>query len=227
MRLTQPFGVNYLGGDFYSKVGIPSGLHTGWDLSCVSGTPVYAVADGWCEVEKDSGYGVNARLFIEDYVDSQLEVVHAHLQEVIKTGEVKMGYQIAISDNTGYSTGPHLHWGIRKRIRSGSGWQVLNHDNGFFGYLDPAQFFPKSGFDLPVDRQYGLTVYTPGVPSEWYILVNARIPVWKQFRRLLTVREANALRFGFWDLRAVLEPAMFPIWSEITKMEAQKRGLVK
>ena len=226
MKLIQPFGVNYLGGDFYSKIGIPSGRHTGWDMSCLSGTPLYAVADGWCEAEKESGYGVNARLFIDTAPDVQLEVVYGHMQEVTKTGNVKAGDQIGLSDNTGYSTGAHLHWGIRTRVRQGSGWQVSNYDNGYFGYLDPALFFPKTVFELPVDRQYGNNEYTEGVPS-WLKFQTTNAWFYWTFKRLMTTREMKAFRFGFHDLRTVLDPALFVVWSEWTKPEAIQRKLLK
>jgi len=35
------------------------------------------------------------------------------------------------------------------------------------------------------------------------------------------------LRYGRWDIRAVLDDSMFPITSEMTKPEAKKRGLSK
>jgi murein DD-endopeptidase MepM/ murein hydrolase activator NlpD len=230
MRLIQPFGVDYVSSpsmpDFYKKIGLAKG-HNGWDLStsALNGANVYAIYDGFVQEEKEPGYGVNARLFIDVTPDIQLEVVYAHLEKVTKGGRVQAGDLIALSDNTGYSTGPHLHLGVRMRTRQGTSTQVLNYDNGYYGYMDPAQFFPKNVFELPVDRRYGHTIYTTGVPSD-LVFYKTNLWFWMTFRRLMTTRERNALQYGFWDVRSVLDPAMFPVWSELTKPEARKRKLV-
>jgi len=222
MRLTQPFGVDYIGGGFYNKLGLKG--HDGYDLSAISDTPIFAVADGIVTAFTDGGYGVNARL--ETFVDTntKLEVVYGHLRQVTKTGEVTAGDVIGFSDNTGLSTAPHLHFGVRPWVRRGGVgdiFDVKDYNNGFFGYIDPAQFFPATVFDLPVDRKYGIK----NAPSEaefypsqvWFFL---------RFRRLMTTREYNALRFGRWDVRTVLDPAMAEIWWNFSKPEAKQRGIV-
>lgn len=228
MRLIQPFGVNYSDiPDFYTKIGLKA--HNGWDLSTdgVSGKPCYAVADGTVIAEGDpsTGYGLNARLYVDNGVPYQLEVVYGHLQKVTKTGAVKIGDQIGECDNTGYSTGPHLHFGIRLVEWVNGNKQVLDYDNGYSGAVDPAQFFPKSVFDLPVDKKYG-NEGKPEVPS-----VLSFAPSFLYFlktqKRGPTFQEYNALRFGFWDLRSVLDPAMYTVWTQYTKPEAVKLGIVK
>jgi murein DD-endopeptidase MepM/ murein hydrolase activator NlpD len=236
MKLVQGFGGDITGGALpigdgkfggYKELGLKG--HNGFDLStgASNGKKVFAVHKGRVEMFKDSGYGVNARLIITVNADMELECVYGHLQEVTKTGEVQGGEQFAISDNTGISTGPHLHFGVRLRVRGPNGsTQVINYDNGYFGYVDPHQFFPLSVFNLPVDDQYGNTWQTPGVLSEWeWMKTNAWF--YKTFMRLMTKQERNAFRYGFWDVRTVIDPAMFPIWSQMTKMEAQKQGIVK
>jgi len=234
MRLSQAFGLDFRREDgkwFYKdmkdQAGNPLGLkgHDGWDLVCPSGSEVYAVSDGYVETEKSSGYGVTCRLFINTTADVQLEVVYGHLKEAVKTGPVKAGDLIALSDNTGNSTGNHLHLGIRMRVKEGSGWQVTNYANGFLGYMDPALFFPKTVFSLAVDRQYGLNEYTPGVPS-WWEFQKTNAWFYKTQKRLMTTRERNAFRFGFYDIHTVLDPTRFWIWSTRTKPEAVKQGLL-
>lgn len=238
MKLIQGFAENLVGGDFYSKIGLKNG-HNGVDLStdATSGKPCYAVYDGevFSESEGDitKGYGLNIRLFVDLGKDDKgnkwrLNVVYGHLQKVIKTGIVKAGDLIGECDNTGYSTGPHLHFGVRKEYYSpgGAGPYVDQYDNGFFGYIDPLTFFPKGVFDLPVDRKYGNSIYTPGVPSD-LVFYATNVWFWKTYKRLMTTRERNAFQFGFWDLRTVLDPAMFTIWSQYSKIEAQSKGIVK
>jgi hypothetical protein len=232
LRMTQPFGVNYLGPGLYKAAGLPNDLHNGWDLSSPTGNEVYACADG--EVVKegdvnDKGYGLVARLFTEWVSDERLEIVHGHLLEVVKTGPVKAGELIAKSDNSGFSSAPHLHFGVRIQQYRNGHWNVENYDNGFMGYVDPSPYFPDSifrvygkDFNLPVDVRYSGHAFA--TEAEFY---PSNIWFFKTFKRLATTREYNALRFGAWDVRTVIDAAMFPIWSEYTKVEAKVKGLIK
>ena len=94
-----PFGVYYYGGvDF----GIPNG------------TPIVAARDGVVGlVRKDpTGYGVHVRI----NHDAGYISIYAHLREyIVAQGQpVEAGEVIGYSDNTGNSTGPHLHFEVRK-----------------------------------------------------------------------------------------------------------------
>lgn len=227
MKITQPFGVDYLGnggpgGKSYADMGLKKG-HNGWDLSAPTGTTVYAVMDGELVYTPDfNGYGNDIRIRNKEL---GLEVVYGHLEKSLApNGPVKAGDPIALSDNTGFSTGPHLHFGVRKaRWEGTAGPFIDDYDNGYFGYIDPAQFFAKDIFDLPVDKQYSAT--KRGMTDlQWYA---ANAYFFKTTKRLMTTREKNALVYGYWDLRTVLDPAMQGIWTEMTKPEAQKRGIVK
>jgi len=224
MRQTQPFGVNYgPTADFYTKLGLKA--HNGWDLSAANGTHAIAVADGFVESEGSatSGYGLHLRLYIPSSETYRLECVYGHLQKVLKGGQVNAGDVIAETDNTGYSTGPHLHFGVCPQTRQqGGSWRAVDQSNGYFGYVDPGQYFKDDVLELPVDKEYGNKT-APSVlafaPAYAYFL--------KTQRRTSTRREYVALRFGYWSLRDVLDPAMFSIWSEMTYPEARKRGIVK
>ena len=85
--------------------------HRGMDFACDIGTPVYATADGvvvaakWLQgygrtVEIDHGYGYRT--------------LYAHLNKFsVKKGQkVVRGEQVALSGNSGKSTGPHLHYEV-------------------------------------------------------------------------------------------------------------------
>lgn len=86
--------------------------HTGIDLVCGVGTEVYAsdggtvVAAGW-----SSSYGY--RVLIDH--GGNIETLYAHCSSIaVDVGEqVYQGQVIAYSGNTGYSTGPHLHFEVR------------------------------------------------------------------------------------------------------------------
>ena len=224
MRLTQPFGVNYgPTADFYTKLGLKA--HNGWDMSALNGTHAIAVADGEVvpEGSATSGYGLHLRLFVPVTDTYRLECVYGHLQKVLKPGQVKAGDVIAETDNTGYSTGPHLHFGVRPQTRLiGGSWRIVDQSNGYGGHVDPAQYFSADVLQLPVDKDYGNTK-PPSVlefaPAYLYFL--------KTQRRTPSRREYVGLRFGYWPLRDILDPAMFTIWSEMTYPAARQKGIVK
>lgn len=85
--------------------------HLGLDLAADPGTPVYAAADGKVSsVEWDPGLGRMIRItHLSGYT-----TIYAHLSLVkVKIGQhVKRGEMIGAVGNTGYSTGPHLHYEV-------------------------------------------------------------------------------------------------------------------
>ena len=84
-------------------------FHNGIDFEANIGTPVHATADGVVEsAGPRAGYG-NAVILDHAFGYRSL---FGHLSKVlVKPGEkVKRGEVIALSGNTGRSTGPHLHY---------------------------------------------------------------------------------------------------------------------
>lgn len=94
--------------------------HPGIDLAAPKGTPVHAAAAG--EViaagpltENDGRYGTTI------IVDSGAEqTLYAHLDSVtVKAGErVEAGQLIGAVGKTGFATGPHLHFEVRRNDRA-------------------------------------------------------------------------------------------------------------
>lgn len=87
-------------------------MHEGIDVGAPSGTPIVAPADGIITfsgaksgfgnfVQIDHGYGV--------------ETIYGHAATlIVKKGQrVRRGDRIATVGNTGYSTGPHVHYEVR------------------------------------------------------------------------------------------------------------------
>ena len=74
------------------------------------------------------GYGKYIRV-VNDAGD---QYVHGHLDEVFgKLGQIfERGQPLGRVDNTGDSTGTHIHFGLRPK--------GFNFSNGFKGYVDPA-----------------------------------------------------------------------------------------
>lgn len=87
-------------------------MHEGLDIGGKLGTPIVSPADGIVTfVGKKPGFGVLVQL---DH-GYGLETIYAHADvATVRKGElVARGDMIARVGNTGYSTGPHLHYEIR------------------------------------------------------------------------------------------------------------------
>lgn len=89
-----------------------SGWHAGIDLATRVGTPVLAVADGSIAAVylKDPTFG---RCLILRLADGR-DVRYGHLSRIwFPAGtRVRAGQEIALSGNSGLSTGPHLHFEV-------------------------------------------------------------------------------------------------------------------
>ncbi|MGP4123607.1 MAG: murein DD-endopeptidase MepM [Sodalis sp. (in: enterobacteria)] len=85
--------------------------HRGVDLAVPVGTPVLAVGDGEVMVSKKDGVAGN---YVAIRHGRQYMTRYMHLKKLlVKPGQkVKRGDRIALSGNTGRSTGPHLHYEV-------------------------------------------------------------------------------------------------------------------
>ena len=104
-RVSQKFGENP---SMYSKFGLKG--HNGIDFAIPNGTTILAPHHGTIKeaLFDKNGYGWYVKIENE-----QEGSVMGHFEKIlVKYGQrVNEGDNIAISDNTGNSTGPHLHWG--------------------------------------------------------------------------------------------------------------------
>lgn len=84
--------------------------HKGVDFSVPQGTPVIAPADGL--VEKVAYQAGGAGRYVVLRHGREYQTVYMHLSRpLVRAGQaVKKGERIALSGNTGISTGPHLHY---------------------------------------------------------------------------------------------------------------------
>ncbi len=83
--------------------------HRGVDFAVPVGTPVLAVGDGEVMVAKNGGAAGN---YVAIRHGRQYMTRYMHLRKIlVKPGQkIKRGDRIALSGNTGRSTGPHLHF---------------------------------------------------------------------------------------------------------------------
>lgn len=114
-HVSSPFGERTLEG---KKI-----FHNGIDFACPIGTKVYAVADGiavrsgWENSDNvKQGYGLRVMQNMT-WGGVKFFCWYGHLSEpLVKEGDkIHSGQLIGLSGNTGHSTGPHLHFGIRKQ----------------------------------------------------------------------------------------------------------------
>lgn len=105
--VTQEFGENP---EIYSRFGKPG--HNGVDFGCPTGTEIIAASDGEIiNIGYDpSGYGNFIKIQHNGFA-----TLYAHLSKIntVIGARVSAGEVIGLSDNTGYSTGPHLHFELR------------------------------------------------------------------------------------------------------------------
>ncbi|MCL2319789.1 MAG: M23 family metallopeptidase, partial [Treponema sp.] len=121
-RLSSPFGWR---DDPFTGVRT---YHAAVDLSAPQGTPIKAAMDGKVAAQ---GYNATYGNYIILSHSSVYQTMYAHLHTVlVKKGDVvKQGSQIGTVGTTGYSTGPHLHFGVFKNGRAVNPLDFLNHKN--------------------------------------------------------------------------------------------------
>lgn len=106
-EITSPFGKRE-----HPKYGYEE-IHTGIDVSVPSGTEIRATADGIVVFSGYHGRNGNVVMIKHGY---GFTTIYAHnKQNLVNVGQkVKRGDVIALSGNTGSTTGPHLHYEVWK-----------------------------------------------------------------------------------------------------------------
>lgn len=137
-QYTQPFGcVPQLNGFYSAAAGCPASapvFHTGIDLAASQGTRFYAAASGWVTqagLDRDVGLA-NTRILVQhDGPNDGFATEYLHwITAYVKPGQyVHAGQPIGEVGSVGYSTGPHLHFGV---IDLGSGETI-----------DPTSWLPR------------------------------------------------------------------------------------
>lgn len=106
-------------------------VHLGLDFAAPIGTPILAPAPGIVTLADPDLYYEGGTIFLDH--GHGLVSVFMHLSDVgVTAGQaVAMGAPIGRAGNTGRSSGPHLHWGVKWRNATSS-------DRGADIYIDPA-----------------------------------------------------------------------------------------
>ena len=129
--MTQPFGVFFY---FHGR----RLKHQGTDWALPTGTPLLACFDGVVSrVEKYRLNGYGRSVYLRS-VSGKYEALYAHLDSIfVEVGDkIKLGGILGHSGNTGFGTGPHLHFGLKlygeyvdaEKIIGGKPEQLLKPD---------------------------------------------------------------------------------------------------
>lgn len=175
--ITQRFGQNL--NNYYQADGLKG--HQGIDFGCPNGTPVYSSVNGTViatSTDLLKGWGVavlSTDKFQYKNKECFLDTIYWHLKEnslVVKIGDVvKAGDLLGLSNNTGRTTGPHLHFSIIPLETDGSRKPLEEYGNGYHSCVDPAIWLDipdpllkykelqillnKYGANLVVDGKFG------------------------------------------------------------------------
>lgn len=122
-KLTYKYGNDP---NYYRETGVK--WHSGLDFNYIN-EKLPSTINGTAKVMpfNGSGYGNWVKI-----IKGAMEVIYAHLSKhTLKDGEkVKIGDTVGISGNTGFSTGPHLHYEMRKNGKAFDPLPWLKKNNG-------------------------------------------------------------------------------------------------
>lgn len=143
LKISQKFGLRPV---VYRKFGLKG--HNGLDFACPVGTTLLAIGDGIVtktEDEGKTGYGKYIQIQHKNHYS-----VLAHLSDfLVKVGDsVRTLQKIALSGNTGFSSGPHTHLTLKATDKDG---KVLNYGNGYKGAINPYPFLLAHHFGVPFE----------------------------------------------------------------------------
>ncbi len=132
ITINQGFGTNP---ELYKKFGLKG--HHGIDFKTISPgdskghKKVFAVMKG---VVLQAAKNDNNGNFVRLVHDKGSQTVYLHLDSIkVAQGQtVDAGVVLGVAGNTGFSSGPHLHFGYRA--------PNFNENDGYMGYTDPAPF---------------------------------------------------------------------------------------
>ena len=106
-RLTSRFGRR---ADPFTGV---TSSHTGIDMACPTGTPIYASMSGKVVV---AGWNNIFGNYVIINHENGYQTLYGHMSKILTTSgqRVNQGSRIGLVGSTGYSTGPHLHFTVYK-----------------------------------------------------------------------------------------------------------------
>lgn len=148
------------------------------DIPMPEGTPVLAARDGLV-IETETGQVAGglrpelrdrANLVRILHADGSM-AVYAHLAPggvyVIPGQQVSAGNPLGLSGNTGYSSGPHLHFAVVHQASAGEGFAEVSLPFSFYVGDPPTPFSPRFGLQVLADyrRPQPVPALEPGLAT--------------------------------------------------------------
>jgi len=125
--------------------------HNGIDFGLPEGTEVLACDDGIVSQAGDNGdFGISITI-----KHSWGTSIYGHLQSigVLVNDPVTKKLVIGLSGQTGFVTGPHLHFGIQPIVSDGG--------NGYGGYVDPTPYLSEHVVEPQIEKPAELSEEKP------------------------------------------------------------------
>ncbi len=109
-------------------------MHTGMDFTAPVGTPIHATGNGTVEKIEYDGRGYGNNVIINH--GWGFESLYGHMSKIaVRPGQkINRGDLIGYVGSTGASTGPHLHYEVRK------GGNPVNPANFYYNDLTPEEY---------------------------------------------------------------------------------------
>lgn len=202
--------------------------HPGIDFECKIGCKVYACHDGVIlYADYDDTNGNMVQIWNKE---GNFKTLYGHNSKLlVKQGDkIKAGEVISLSGDTGAGTGPHLHLGFKFTKEGGNG---IDNNNGYNGASDPAPFFNSAynGFVIgnkDWDKSRCYQRYYRDAKRNLGNEMKTALYMSTKLKRMPTNEEINMAIWGGWDIQNILNPAMYPITSQLKKYGEYDKGFI-
>lgn len=170
----------------YTEFGVLG--HDGADFALPMDTPVIAVADGEIVRAGPGDYGTT--IVIQHAWGKSY---YGHLDKVIETTgkKVTKGQLIGLSGNTGLSSGPHLHFGIKPNKNDG--------DNGYYGKINPLAFMGLTDTGVEHGQVAGVAA-----PTQQDLKDGVQVINWN-----VSVKKGEKIKLGYQFNAPLISPELY------------------
>lgn len=134
---------------------VRKGAHTGIDLAMPEGTQLRSIYDGVVTNVFDGSGAIGKGVKI--HTEEGKDIIYGHMSDVdVKIGEsLNKGDMIGLSGNTGNSTGPHLHFGMKENghfVDPSQHAEQLSSMSGGFDFKSPFQLIMERASDRTAEH---------------------------------------------------------------------------
>lgn len=136
--------------DLYLSMGLKG--HNGEDLYAIDDQKIYCSQDGIVveiQTEPERGLGIgmitDKKYDLGEYGEHFVKIRYWHLKGFnCNLGDkVSVGQVLGYADNTGYSSGTHLHFEIKPVEYTSDNYYNVFQENGYFGAINPQPYWNK------------------------------------------------------------------------------------